>query len=205
MARQWWNSNMRGLQNYSERMMRAALRALPAGTYRFEDVLEGQRSGEFFPVRVAVTIAGDTAVVDFTGSSPQVDGPVNANLAVTTAATLYVFRCLVPEEIPFTSGIARPIRIVAPEGSIVNAKPPAAMAAGNVETSQRITDVLLGALAQAAAGAHPGGELRNDEQLEFRRRGLWHTGVRLLRNHRRRDGSVGLGRGSQRHAYAHDE
>ena len=83
--------NMRGLQDYSERMMRATLRRLPAGTYRFEDVLEGERDGEFFPVRVAVTLAGDSAVVDFTGSSPQVDGPVNANLAVTTAATLYVF------------------------------------------------------------------------------------------------------------------
>ena len=149
---------MHGLQDYSERMMRATLRGLPSGTYRFEDVLEGERSGEFFPVRVAVTLAGDTAVVDFTGSSAQVDGPVNANLAVTTAATMYVFRCLVREEIPFTSGISRPIRIVAPEGSIVNARPPAAMAAGNVETSQRITDVILGALAQAASGAHSGGE-----------------------------------------------
>ncbi len=159
--------NMRGLQKYSERMMRAALRGLPAGTYRFEDVLEGERSGEFFPVKVAVTIAGDTAVVDFTGSSPQVDGPVNANLAVTTAATLYVFRCLVPEEIPFTSGIARPIRIVAPEGSIVNAKAPAAMAAGNVETSQRITDVLLGALARAAPERIPAASCGTMNNLSF--------------------------------------
>ena len=76
--------NMHGLQDYSERMMRATLRGLPQGTYRFEDVLEGERSGEFFPVRVAVTLARETAVVDFTGSSAQVDGPVNANLAVTT-------------------------------------------------------------------------------------------------------------------------
>src|ERR1700719_2165703 len=122
--------NMHGLQDYSERMMRATLRGLPNGTYRFEDVLEGERSGEFFPVRVAVTIAGDSAVVDFTGSAAKVDGPMNANLAVTTAAVMYLFRCLVAEEIPFTSGISRPIRIVAPEGSIVNAEAPAAMAAG---------------------------------------------------------------------------
>ena len=102
--------NMQGLQNYSERMMRATLRGLPPGTYRFEDVLEGERNGEFFPVRVAVTLAGDSAVVDFTGSAAQVDGPLNANLAVTTAAVMYVFRCLVAEEIPFTSGISRPMR-----------------------------------------------------------------------------------------------
>jgi N-methylhydantoinase B/oxoprolinase/acetone carboxylase alpha subunit len=159
--------NMRGLQNYSERMMRATLRGLRSGTYRFEDVLEGEHTGEFFPVRVAVTLAGDTAVVDFTGSSAQVDGPVNANLAVTTAATMYVFRCLVPEEIPFTSGILRPIRIVAPEGSIVNAKPPAAMAAGNVETSQRITDVILGALAKAAPDRIPAASCGTMNNLSF--------------------------------------
>ena len=158
--------NMRGLQDYSERMMRATLRGLPAGTYRFEDVLEGEH-GEFFPVRVAVTLAGDTAVVDFTGSAAQVDGPVNANLAVTTAATMYVFRCLVPEEIPFTSGISRPIRIVAPAGSIVNAKPPAAMAAGNVETSQRITDVILGALAKAAPERIPAASSGTMNNLSF--------------------------------------
>ena len=159
--------NMHGLQDYSERMMRATLRGLPSGTYRFEDVLEGERGGEFFPVRVAVTLAGDTAVVDFTGSAGQVDGPVNANLAVTTAATMYVFRCLVREEIPFTSGIARPIRIVAPEGSIVNARPPAAMAAGNVETSQRITDVILGALAKAAPERIPAASSGTMNNLSF--------------------------------------
>ncbi len=143
--------NMRGLQQYSERMLRAALRQLPRGTYRFEDSLEGGGTSDrpLF-VRVAITLRGDSAVVDFTGSDPQVHGPVNANLAVTTAAVMYVFRCLVAEEIPFTSGILRPIRIIAPEGTIVNALLPAAMAAGNVETSQRITDVVLGALAQAA-------------------------------------------------------
>ena len=133
--------------------------------------LEGEeRDGEFFPVRVAVTLAGDTAVVDFTGSVAQVDGPVNANLAVTTAATMYVFRCLVPEEIPFTSGILRPIRIMAPEGSMVNARAPAAMAAGNVETSQRITDVRSGRAGEGRAGTYSRGELRHHEQLELWRR-----------------------------------
>src|SRR5258708_3359882 len=141
-------SNMRALEDYSERMMRATLRTLPRGTYLFRDYLESDKpAGELLPIRVAVTIAGDAATVDFTGSCAQVDGPVNANLAVTTAATLYVLRCLVPEEIPFTAGVLRPGRIVAPEGSIVNAQPPAAMGAGNGETSPRITVSDLSALA----------------------------------------------------------
>ena len=160
--------NMRALQDYSERMMRATLRQLPRGTYRFEDYLESdQPAGALLPIRVAVTIAGGAATVDFTGSSAQVEGPLNANLAVTTAAAMYVFRCLVPEEILFTAGILRPIRIVAPEGSIVNARPPAAMAAGNVETSQRITDVVLGALAQAAPHRIPAASCGTMNNLSF--------------------------------------
>jgi N-methylhydantoinase B len=160
--------NMRALQDYSERMMRATLRQLPRGTYLFEDYLESDKpAGELLPIRVAVTIAGAAATVDFTGSSAQVEGPVNANLAVTTAAAMYVFRCLVPDEIPFTSGILRPIRIVAPAGSIVNARPPAAMAAGNVETSQRITDVILGALAQAAPKRIPAASCGTMNNLSF--------------------------------------
>jgi len=161
-------SNMRALEDYSERMMRATLRTLPRGTYLFRDYLESDKpAGELLPIRVAVTIAGDAATVDFTGSCAQVDGPVNANLAVTTAATLYVFRCLVPEEIPFTAGILRPVRIVAPEGSIVNARPPAAMAAGNVETSQRITDAILGALALAAPERIPAASCGTMNNLSF--------------------------------------
>jgi N-methylhydantoinase B/oxoprolinase/acetone carboxylase alpha subunit len=161
-------SNMRELQNYSERMLRAALRKLPRGTYRFEDCLEGDgKSDRPLYVRVAVTLRGDAAVVDFTGSDPQVEGPVNANLAVTTSAVMYVFRCLVPEEIPFTAGILRPIRIIAPEATIVNAVLPAAMAAGNVETSQRITDVVLGALAQAAPDRIPAASSGTMNNLSF--------------------------------------
>ncbi|MCO5353057.1 MAG: hydantoinase B/oxoprolinase family protein [Bryobacteraceae bacterium] len=138
------------LTDYSERMMRAALGSVPRGRYEFEDVLDddGVGGGEV-QIRVAVTIEGDRAEIDFTGSSGQREGPVNANLAVATSAVFYVFRCLLREEVPATGGLLRPLRIIAPEGSVVNARPPAAMAAGNVETSQRITDVLLGALAQA--------------------------------------------------------
>src|SRR5262249_45373982 len=110
---------------------------------------------------------GETAEVDFSGSDPQAEGPVNANYAVTVAAVMYVFRCLVEEEIPFTAGILRPIRIIAPAGTVVNAKAPAAMAAGNVETSQRITDVLLGALAQAIPDRIPAASSGTMNNLSF--------------------------------------
>jgi N-methylhydantoinase B len=87
--------------------------------------------------------------VDFTGSDPQVEGSVNAVSAITFSACFYVFRCLLAEDVPAAAGLMRPIQVIAPEGTIVNALPPAAVAGGNVETSQRIVDVLLRALAQA--------------------------------------------------------
>ena len=87
--------------------------------------------------------------VDFTGSDPQVEGSVNAVEAITYSACFYVFRCLLSDDVPATAGLMRPIQVIAPEGTIVNARPPAAVAGGNVETSQRIVDVLLRALAQA--------------------------------------------------------
>lgn len=147
---------MEELLGYSERMMRAAIRALPEGRYEFEDALDSDGvTDQPVRIRVAITLGGGRATVDFTGSSPQAAGPVNANYAVAVAATMYCFRCLIREEVPFTAGILRPIRVIAPERTVVNAGPPAAMAAGNVETSQRITDVVLGALAQAAPGRIP--------------------------------------------------
>jgi N-methylhydantoinase B len=150
------NHNMRALQDYSERMMRAALAALPAGSYLFEDWLDDDGVSKR-AVRIAarVTLERGAAVVDFTGSDPQTQGPVNANYAVAVSAAMYVFRCLVAGDVPYTAGLMRPIRVIAPEGSVVNAQPPAAMAAGNVETSQRIVDVLLGALASAAPDRIP--------------------------------------------------
>ena len=85
---------------------------------------------------------------------------MNANYAVAVSATTYVFRCLVREDIPYTAGVMRPLEVIAPSGLVVSAQSPAAMAAGNVETSQRITDVVLGALAQAAPRTDPRGEFR---------------------------------------------
>ncbi len=141
---------MAALQDYSERLMRGALAALPDGSYAAEDWLDGDGLGrESIRIRVAVELDGGRARVDFSGSDDQVEGGVNANLAVTLAAVYYVFRCLAQADIPANAGMMRPIEVRAPEGSIVNAEFPAAVAGGNVETSQRIVDVLLRALAGA--------------------------------------------------------
>ncbi len=138
------------VQDYAEKYLRAALRAVPDGTYEFEDRLDDDGvSGNPVRIAVCITIRGDQADIDFSRSSPQVSGGVNANFAITCSAVLYVFRALVEEDIPFNTGLMRPLRITAPKGSIVNAEFPAACAGGNVETSQRIVDVLLGALAKA--------------------------------------------------------
>ena len=159
---------------YSEEMMRAFLRIIPPGHYQAEDFLDDDGL-EDKPVRIAVTIqvralsrkeftvetliaASPSApsrkpyvpvTIDFTGSDPQVQGAINAVEAITYSACFYVFRCLLREDVPATSGLMRPLRVIAPSGTVVNAKPPAAVAGGNVETSQRIVDVLLKALAQA--------------------------------------------------------
>jgi N-methylhydantoinase B len=149
------------LLDYSEAMMRSFLATVPVGSYSAEDFLDNDGvTGE--PVRIAVTLrvhnrAGRRArgimdhsiTLDFTGSDPQVQGAINAVEAITVSACFYVFRCLLNDDVPATAGLMRPIEVIAPAGTIVNAKLPAAVAGGNVETSQRIVDVLLKALAQA--------------------------------------------------------
>ena len=133
------------LKAYAERMTREAIRRIPEGCYRFEDYLDDDGvTAEPIRIAVAVTVKGGQAVVDFTGTSPQVAGSVNAVYAVTLSAVFYVFRCLVDFDIPSNAGCMVPLTVIAPEGSVVNARPPAAVAGGNVETSQRIVDVLLG-------------------------------------------------------------
>ena len=138
------------LQDYTERVVRAAIREIPDGRYEFEDALDDDGFRET-PVRIcaAIDIKGDRAVVDFTGSDPQVEGSVNANFAITLSACLYAFRCLVGEDVLYNAGVGRPLTVIAPPGTIVNALRPSAVAGGNVETSQRITDVVLGALGRA--------------------------------------------------------
>jgi N-methylhydantoinase B len=147
---------MRHLLDYSERMMRATLRTIPAGSYAAQDCLDDDGlSGAPVPIRVRITIRGGRARVDFSGSALQAAGSVNAVRAITVSAVFYVFRCLVPEETPATAGLLRPIEVITPPRSVVNAEPPAAVAAGNVETSQRIVDTLLRALARAVPGKIP--------------------------------------------------
>jgi N-methylhydantoinase B len=140
------------LLDYSERLMRAELSQMPAGKFAAEDFLDDDGFGDA-PVRIGVSVEFDPASaqahVDFAASSPQVASSMNAVFAITYSATYYVFRCLLPEDAPANAGLMRPITVRAPEQSIVNASPPAAVAAGNVETSQRIVDVLLRTLAQA--------------------------------------------------------
>jgi len=147
---------MRNLQDYSEQIMRRAIRDIPDGEYSFADRLDDDGTGRK-PVRIraAVRVKGTSAEVDFSGTDPQVRGSVNANFAITLSATMYVFRSIIRGEVPYNSGLLRPIRLIAPAGSVVNARAPAAVAGGNVETSQRITDVLLGALAKAIPGRVP--------------------------------------------------
>jgi N-methylhydantoinase B len=147
------------LQEYSEELMRAFLQRVPAGEYRAEDFLDGDGlSDRAIKIAIHLTIhkashtrarAVPMVTVDFRGSDPQVEGSVNAVAAITYSACFYVFRCLLSEEVPAAAGLMRPIRVITPEGTVVNARPPAAVAGGNVETSQRIVDVLLRALAQA--------------------------------------------------------
>ncbi len=153
-GRETMDRNMRALQDYSEAMMRLTLAGIPEGEYAFADYLDDDGAGSGpVAIRVAIRIDGDSAVVDFAGSSPQVSGSVNANYAVAVSATAYVFRCvaarLTAGDVPYNAGLMRPIQVHTPYRSVVSAGPPAAMAAGNVETSQRITDTLFGALAQA--------------------------------------------------------
>jgi len=138
------------LKDHAEAMMRSVLAAIPDGEYVGRDFLEGDGfSDELIPLHVVIRIRGDHAEIDFLDCPDQVRGNLNATLAITISAVLYVFRLMLPEDIPANEGTLRPLTIKARPGSLVNAVPPAAVAAGNVETSQRIVDVLLSALAHA--------------------------------------------------------
>ena len=147
---------MEELRGYASRMVRARLQEIPDGRYVYADVLDNDGIiDEPIEIRVAIEIEGDTAVVDFTGTAPQARGSVNAVYAITLSAVFYTFRCIAGADVPANAGCLEPIQVIAPEGSVVNAKFPAAVAGGNVETSQRIVDVLLGALAQACSDQIP--------------------------------------------------
>lgn len=146
------------LQSYAEATMRDAIECIPPGEYSFVDYLDNDgQSDEQVPIAVTIrrrTESNDLEI-DFTGSAEQRMGGVNAVRAVTISACLYVLRCLLREDVPVNAGSMRPLLISAPIGSVVSAQPPAAVAGGNVETSQRIVDVLFGALARALPMAAP--------------------------------------------------
>jgi N-methylhydantoinase B len=137
---------MEELLAYSERVVRSALRTLPDGRYESADALETPEG--LLELRVAVTLAGDAVDIDFSGTAAQHSGNLNCPLAVTRSACFYVVRCLTAPDLPASGGAFVPVSVRAPEGCLVNARPPAAVAAGNTETSSRIVDVVFSALAQ---------------------------------------------------------
>ncbi|HEV2176209.1 MAG TPA: hydantoinase B/oxoprolinase family protein [Terriglobia bacterium] len=156
------------LQDYSARLMRRAIGRIPDGVYAAEDFLDDDGyTARPVRLRVSLRIRGAKAIVDFAGSAPQCRGSVNAVFAITTSAVFYVFRCLLGEDVPACAGLMAPIEVRAPEGTVVNARLPAAVAAGNVETSQRIVDVLFRALARALPERIPAASSGTMNNLSF--------------------------------------
>ncbi len=140
---------MSELMDYTERMTRLAIARIPDGAYKFTDYMDDDGFGtEHIGISVRISVQGDELTVDFEGSSPLVQGSLNATAAVTTSAVHYVVRCLLPREVPANEGSARPVAVVLPERSVVNAAAPHAVA-GSIETAQRIVDALIGALGEA--------------------------------------------------------
>jgi N-methylhydantoinase B len=135
------------LYRYSERVVRSSLVELPDGRYEASDILEPLEGS--LEIHAAVTIAGDEVEIDFTGTSPQHEGNLNCPPAVTRSACYFVVRCLTAPDLPSSGGAYAPVTVVAPEGSLVNARPPAAVVAGNTETSNRIVDTVFAAFGQA--------------------------------------------------------
>ena len=144
-----FQEGLNALNDYGARMARAGMQQLPDGEYHFTDVMDDDGMGnEDIHIQVCIRVADGQVEVDFTGTSEQVRGNINAPLSVAAAAVFYVFRCLMPADTPACAGTFRHISLSAPEGCLLNARRPAAVAAGNVETSTRIVDAVLGALAQ---------------------------------------------------------
>ena len=148
--------HMEALIAYAKRIAQASMEAIPDGSYAFTDYLDDDGiSASPIGITVTVIVRGSHVTVDFTGSSPQVRGNVNTVAAVAKSATYYVIRCLMPDDAPINQGTFAPVTVIAPSGTVVNARPPAAVAQGNVETSQRLTDAIFGAFAQALPDVIP--------------------------------------------------
>jgi N-methylhydantoinase B len=145
-----FRQGLMALNDYAERLALVALEAIPDGEYRFEDWMDDDGQGNLdIPIRVRIAVKGGRVDVDFTGTAEQVPGNINCPLSVAAAAVYYLFRCLMPDHTPACAGAFRAIRLRAPEGCLLNAQHPAAVAAGNVETSSRVVDVVMGALSRA--------------------------------------------------------
>lgn len=151
---------MDALVAYADRLVAAGLERIPAGVYRAEDFLEDDGFGSGpVAIRAALTVEGASLRIDFTGTDPQVEGGINAVAAITSSACRYVVRCaveaLLGEPLPAGGGSMSAVELILPEGSLVNARLPASVAAGNVETSQRITDILIRAFGKALPDLMP--------------------------------------------------
>ncbi|WP_303906269.1 hydantoinase B/oxoprolinase family protein [Thiohalomonas denitrificans] len=145
-----YRSSLAELNDYAERLARSALEAIPDGRYAFTDYLDDDGKGHVdLPICVTVAVEDGRIHVDFAGTAAQTPGNVNCPLSVAAAGVFYVLRCLMPDQTPACAGTFRPITLEAPEGSLLNAQRPAAVAAGNVETSSRVVDAVCGALASA--------------------------------------------------------
>ncbi|MEW8385063.1 MAG: hydantoinase B/oxoprolinase family protein, partial [Candidatus Thiodiazotropha taylori] len=147
------------------------------GEYRFEDLMDDDGQGsQDIPIRVRIRVEADRLMVDFSGTAPQVPGNINCPLSVAAAAVYYCFRCLMPEQTPACAGSFSAIKLIVPEGCLLNARRPAAVAAGNVETSTRVVDVVLGALAQAVPDEIPAasqGSMNNLAMGSDHEQGRW--------------------------------
>lgn len=149
-GRERFAQGLQALHDYGERLARHSIERIPDGMYRFEDYMDDDGLGnQDIPIRACITVAKQQVSVDFAGTAPQSEGNINCPESVAAAAVYYVFRCLMPANTPACAGTFRPIDLQVPTGSVLNAQAPAAVAAGNVETSSRVVDVLLGALSSA--------------------------------------------------------
>ncbi len=163
------------LNDYAERLARSALDAIPPGEYRFTDYLDDDGQGNYdLPIRADVQVTADGIHVDFSGSAAQTAGNVNCPLSVAAAGVYYVFRCLMPSQLPACAGAFRAISVTAPKGSLLNAERPAAVAAGNVETSSRVVDAVCGALAEAIPDRIPAASHGSMNNLAMGGRGARH-------------------------------
>jgi N-methylhydantoinase B len=150
MSADGYRAGLVAVNDYGERLAASVLTTIPDGCYRYRDVMDDDGLGQVdIPVEVALVVKTGRVSVDFAGTAAQVNGNINCPLSVAAAAVFYVFRCLMPAITPACAGSFRAIRLSAPPGCLVNAQRPAAVAAGNVETSSRIVDAVMGALAQA--------------------------------------------------------